>query len=245
MKTRKLRLIAMSLLVGLASAHAQSVDDIIAKHVDAIGGKEKIDGIKSVYAEASMEVMGNNAPTVTTILVGKGYKSEMDFAGSKIVTCITPTFGWQINPMQGKTTADSIPADMMRGAKAQFDPGEPGSPLIDYAAKGNKVELEGTSDNNGVKDYKIKLTSKDSAVYTYYIDPTTYYIMKQEMTVSVQGQDALTTITFADYKKTDYGFVYPMTIQLTVPQGFTLNITSSKVVINKEIDPHIFDMPKM
>jgi outer membrane lipoprotein-sorting protein len=244
MKTLKFGLIAVSLLAGVAFAQAQSVDDIIAKHVDAIGGKEKINGIKSIYTEATMEVMGNNAPTVTTILIGKGYKSEMDFAGSKIISCFTPTFGWQINPMQGKTTADTIPPEMMRGAKAQFDPGEPGSPLIDYAAKGNKVVLDGTSDNNGVKDFKLKLTSKDSAVYTYYIDPTTYYIVKQEMNVNVQGQDALTSIMFSDYKKTDYGFVYPMSIVLTVPQGFTLNITNTKVQINKDVDPQIFEMPK-
>jgi hypothetical protein len=241
MKTLKFGLVGVWIFVAVTFARAQTVDDIINKHINAMGGKDKISSIKTVYTEGDVEVMGQNATMTTYILNGKAFKSETEISGSKIIQCYTQTGGWMINPMSGQTSAVPVPKEQLRGQKSQF---QVGGPLFDYAAQGSKAELLGTEDFNGAKDYKIKLTTSDSAVVTYYIDPTTYYISKAVTQVNMEGQDAETTIVFSDYKKTDYGFVYPMTLQLTVPQGFTLGITIKKVEINKDIDPQIFDMPK-
>ena len=52
-----------------------------------------------------MEVMGNQAPVVEQLLEGKGFKSEIDFNGSKIIQCYTDKGGWSVNPMAGATDA--------------------------------------------------------------------------------------------------------------------------------------------
>lgn len=227
--------------MSISGIRAQTADDIIAKHIEAIGGKAKLSSIKSIYVESTTEVMGNEAPTITYILNGKAYRSETDFNGQKIIQCITDKGGWAINPMTGNTKPQVIPDEQLKGSKEQL---KAGGPLFDYAARGSQVELQGKDTANGVNAYKIKLTTKDSSIVTYYIDPATYYIVRTVNRVSAGGQDVETRINFSNYQKTDFGYVIAMKQELILPQGLTLNITNKKVEINKDIDPGIFEMPK-
>jgi hypothetical protein len=242
-KTMKFPVIA-SLAVGLLAgvvAKAQTADEIVNKHIAAIGGKEKISSIKSVYIEADMEVMGNNAPSVTYIVNGKGFRNDVEFNGQKITRVVTDKGGWALNPMMGQTAAEAMPADQ---AKAEAGQIFVGGPLFDYAAKGTKVELVGKEDVNGVSAHKLKVTTKEGTESTYYIDPTTFYVVKVVNKISMNGEQIETSAVFSKYTKTEYGFVMPATTELTLPQGFTLNVNNKKVEINKEIDPKLFDMPK-
>ena len=81
-------------------------------------------------------------------------------------------------------------------------------------------------------------------VTTYFIDPNTYYVVKAISSSTTPGQEGETIVTFSDYKKTDFGYVFPMGQQITLPQGISLNITHKKVEVNKDIDPKVFEMPK-
>src|SRR5438105_9366064 len=98
------------------AVYAQSADDIINKHIEAIGGKDVLNKITSLYMEVSTQVMGNEMPGKVTILNGKGYKSEADFNGQTIVQCITDTSGWMINPMAGMTQATPMPAEAYKAS---------------------------------------------------------------------------------------------------------------------------------
>jgi hypothetical protein len=93
------------LLFGV-SISAQTADEVIAKYVKAMGGKEQLARITSVYTESKADIMGMESVQKTTILNGKGYKTEIEIMGSVITTCITETGGWSINPMQGSGSAD-------------------------------------------------------------------------------------------------------------------------------------------
>jgi hypothetical protein len=59
----------------------------------------------------------------------------------------------------------------------------------------------------------------------------------------MQGQPTEFTISFSDYKKTDFGVVIPYTVSLDMGQ-FNLKNTITKVEVNKTVDPSIFEMPK-
>ena len=232
--------LAVALLAGTV-VQAQTVDEIVNKHIEAIGGKDKINAIKSLYIEADMEVMGNTAPSVTYIVNGKGYRNDVDFNGSKITRVVTDKGGWAINPMMGQTTAEAIPAEQVKSESQQIFVG---GPLFDYATKGNKVELAGKEDVNGKPAHKLKVTTKDGTESTYFIDAATYYLSKVVNKVTIEGQPVETSVVFSKYTKTDFGYVAPFTTELTLPQGFTLNINNKKVEVNKEIDMKLFDMPK-
>lgn len=233
-------LIKRSLFVGIATLgittlHAQTADEIVNKYIDAIGGRTIISGVKSLIVESTVEVMGQEAPSTTYILAGKGFKSETDFGGQKMVQCVNTSGGWMINPMAGATTATAIPADQAKASLSQL---EIGGPLVDAAAKGNKVELIGKDS----ADYKLRLTVGPATI-TYYINAKTYLIDKQVSKAAVNGQEVETTVTFSDYRKTDFGFTVAYAQALDLPQ-ISLNIVNKKITVNAPIDPAMFEMPK-
>ena len=86
-----------------------AVDEIVSKHVEALGGKDAINKVKSVYMESTISMMGADNPSTTTIVDGVGFKSEMEFNGTKIVQTFTDKGGWIINPMTGGTAATPMP----------------------------------------------------------------------------------------------------------------------------------------
>jgi hypothetical protein len=234
MKKIKLLLLALA-TITTSSINAQTVDEVIGKYLDAIGGKEKLSQVKSIYFENSMEVMGNSAPQKEYLIEGKGYKSEVDFNGMSIVNCYTDKSGWIINPMQGGSNAEAMPDALYKSGKTQI---YLSGGLQDYAAKGYKAELAGKEGDT----FKIKLTDGNNETY-YFIDAKTYLLTKSVIKSEMMGQSVDVTTTYSDYKKTDFGITLPHAKNIDMGM-FQLAQKVDKVEVNKQIDPKIFEMPK-
>ncbi|HVZ57150.1 MAG TPA: hypothetical protein VG870_10865 [Chitinophagaceae bacterium] len=235
MKPKNLIMPVLALLVS-ASLHAQTAEDIVAKHLDAIGGKDKIAQIKSLYMETSSQIMGNDAPGTTTILNGKGFRTEVEFNGNKMIQCVSDKGGWSVNPMNGGT-AEAMPDEQYKSIKDQISIG---GDLVNYADKGIKISLVGKSADG----YQLKLTSPDSTETSYYIDPATYYISKMVKKGDMMGQEVEVTTTYSNYQKTDFGYVVPFQVDIDFGGAFSMTTTVKKVEVNKAVDPTLFDMPK-
>jgi len=229
-------LFLLAAVVGFTPLRAQTAEEIASKNADALGGKSSIDAVKSVVIESNITVMGNDATTTTHILYGKGYKSETDFNGTKIVNVVTDKGGWAIVPPAGITTATAVPDEQYKATRHLVDLA---GPLYNYAAKGSKIELAGQDS----ADYKIKLTTADGVVINIFVNKKTYFVDKMVQTLSVQGQEGEMSVVYSDYRKTDNGYVMPWSMEQSYPQ-YSLTITNKKIDVNKDIDPTIFDMPK-
>jgi hypothetical protein len=228
--------IVLAAVLVSTSLHAQTAEEIVSKHIDAIGGKAAVESVKTLYIESDVDIAGNTAPSTTWIVSGKGFKTEMDFGGNKFQQCVTDKGGWMINPMAGSATPQPIPDEQLKTMKGQINVG---GPLYDYAAKGSKIEMAGQDS----ADYKIKMTTSAAVNVTFFINKKNYLIDKTVSTANIQGQDMETTVTFSDYRKIDGGYMLNFGQQVSLPM-YTLNITHKKVEVNKPIDTAIFEMPK-
>jgi hypothetical protein len=220
-----------------APQSAPSADDIVARHLDAVGGKAVISQVNSVTMETSAQIMGNDAPGTTTILNGVGYKQETDFNGTSIIQCYNDKGGWQVNPMAGAADPAPMSDDEYKNGKEGM---YIGGGLYDYAAHGSKIELVSSGDDG----YKVKLTTKDGVDTTFTFDPKTYLIKTLIRKGQMQGQDVDITISYSDYRKTDIGYLMPYQMGVDFGGQFQLSIAVKSVELNKTIDPAIFEMPK-
>jgi len=232
--------LAFILLAAGVRLQAQTADEIIAKHIDAMGGKDKLQALKSLYMEGvAVMANGTEIDTKTWKVKDKLYRQEISFGMGNVVIIATPTKGWTSNPRSGGTFAP-MPDEALKAAQPQMDPS---GPFVDYAAKGNKVELQGTDTaSGGKKCYKLKVTFPSGQEVTYYIDAQTYYIDRESrkgggmMGGGGGGRrdpNAPFNIDFSDYQKTPDGYVFPNTI---IAGGFGAKTSVEKLEINKDVD---------
>ena len=226
--------------MGASHAKAQTADEIVNKWVNAMGGHDKLKSIQTVYTENDVTIMNNPATNTTWLADGKGYKSVTDFSGQKIIDCYIKDGGWSVNPLAGQPAPASMPGQQVKMGQLQL---EAGGPLLDYASRGGKVELQGKDSVNGAPAYKIKLTTKDGMEVSYFISNSSFYIVREVIKMKADGQDFEISWIKSDYRKTPEGFIMPYATELTIP-GVTINFAVKKIEINKALDAGVFDMPK-
>lgn len=239
MNTMKTCMIALIALISRTTIKAQTADDVIAKHIVAIGGKDKLSQMNTIYIESTIEAMGNESPNKVYIINGKAYRNESDMMGQTMVQVVNDKSGWAIMPFGGSSDPTAMTDD---DYKASADAIYAGDALINYTTNGGKVELQGQEKVNDINAYKIKYTSKLGYETTYYIDPSNNYIIQSVRQGNAMGQAVTVTTTYSDYQKTDFGVFMPYTTNTDMGQ-FAFKLNTKKIEINKDIDAKIFDMP--
>lgn len=232
---KKLSLLLILVLSG-ALLSAQTADDVIAKYLDAVGGKKTISNIKSMYVEMTMDFMGMQGTSKTTTLSGKGVKQELDIMGSTVVNCITDEGGWSINPMMGGTTPQDMTEDQYNASKDQI---HVGGPFVNYAELGYKVELAGEGTVGSAAAHKIKMTSPENVVTEYFFDKDSGYLLRAIQ----QGDMGETISTFSDYRK-DKGYATPYKIDIDAGGQVQIATNITKLELNVPVDESIFDKPE-
>jgi len=230
-------------IVFMQFAQGQSVDEIINKYIDARGGKEKLKSITSVYMEGARQMMGNEVPVKVTIVQGKLFRNDFEFGGSSGYTIVTPVAGWSLIPMRSPTP-EPITEDRLKAMQAQLDIA---GPLVDYAAKGNKAELQGKETVNGKEAYKIKLTTSGGKEISYFIDTQTNLVIQTRQMAGGMGaqrgsgnaQEKEVITDFSDYSAVD-GILFAHTISNPGAGPMGGSTTFDKIELNKPVDESLY-----
>jgi outer membrane lipoprotein-sorting protein len=240
MKIKTFLMLAV-LAAGIQLSTAQSVDDVINKHFEAMGGRDKVANLKTMKLVCSVEIApGMKAPITMYFVNGKSMRVEVEVQGMKILSAVDGDSGWAINPMSGKKDAERMNPDEIKEAKDQMDLS---GPLFNYKEKGNTVELLGKEDMEGTEVYKIKVGKKNGDMQYDFVDAETYLLLKETTTHKSADKETSGDVLFSDYRKVDgLMFAYSMENRETgSAQGQVLKVES--VEINPSIDKNMFKMP--
>lgn len=221
-------------LVCAQFAQAQTVDEVIDKYMAAIGGKEKLTGLTSVYMQGVSVINGNEITNTTYKVNDKLFRNEINFGMGTSVRLITPEKGWSSNPRNGGAFTEMKPEQLAQSIHMMDCAG----PLVNYAAKGHKAELMGKDTVENMESYKIKLTTKGGKEIFYWVDSKTYLINKVSQKENFGGREVEIATLYKDYKAVD-GILFPFTAVLKGGFGGG-EMTFEKIEVNKPVDAKLY-----
>ena len=236
-------------LMTVAGAYAQApeaaplptVDDIIAKNLQAKGGAAKWQSMKSVKMTGKMTAQGTEMPLTVYAMRPNFNRQEITMAAGKAIQAFDGTTAWVVNPMLGIETPQAVPGPAAELAKnsADFD-----GALINYKAKGNDIELVGKEQLEGKDVYHLKVTTKGGPVQHYLLDADSGIELRMSAEVELGGgQKQTLTTAMSNYKQVD-GIMIPHTVTQTAGGRTLLQWTITTVEFNAVPDDSIFRLPK-
>ena len=240
------RILAAVLLTALLAplASAQTVDEIIAKNIAARGGMEKIKAVKSMRMTGKM-TMGQGMEAPFTMMMKRPNRSRVEFTiqGMTGVQAFDGKNAWSVMPFAGRKEPEAMSAEESKqmSDQADFD-----GLLVDYAAKGNKVELLGKDKFEGTDAYKLKVTQPSGNVRVVWIDAETWLELGADGKRTMRGTEVEYKSLMSDYKDAGGGLLvaYTMQSQFQTAHGpMTQTMTVDKVELNVAAADTLFDLP--
>jgi len=221
---------------AVTSVSAQDLDKILNDHFKA-SAQDKMSKISSVTIKGKISAMGMDMGiTVYQARPGK-FRMEADFAGSTLIQTYNGTTGWTYAPAMGIAQPQQLGAEELKSVVRQADMD---SPLWDYKAKGNKLELLGSSDDGSA--YKVKLTAPEGDVMTIFINKETSLISKMISTQFANGMDMEIETDVKDYKSVKG---IPVAHYMATKMGGQVvsTITFDNVEYDQKLDAALFEKP--
>ena len=217
------------LALSICSLSAQTIDQIVANHLNALGGETKLKEVKSVVMENTIKVQALEMVNQTSIVVNNAVRSESKIMGNNLVQAFDGSTAWENTPvMMGGSGQSQVMAKEMAGSVInQADP----FPLLNYAAKGTKLELLDTENSN----YHLKITPKMGGEFEIWIDTETNLAVKQK---SMQNGQEI-EIVFSNYAEIE-GINFALRMET---MGGMITVDTKSIKLNSTIDESIFKMP--
>ena len=238
MRPLKLSLLASALLLGSVTMKAQSADEVMNKHIAAVGGAESWKKVTSIKRSGTVSVQGNECKLTMTQSQRKGFRMDLDFdMGGTVLNnyvILTNTEGWQYFPVGGQTAPQAMTPEQVKESQEELDLTDD---VIKLKTAGTKVSYDGKEQVDGKECHKLSYATKDGDPVTLHFDATTGYLVKKTEKMEMQpGQKIDAASSYSDYKKLPEGISLPMSGNDPTLGAFTF----TSVDINKGVDDSAF-----
>ncbi len=222
-----------------------SASQIVDKNVAARGGLSAWRAIQSMSITGKLDAGGKKDTLLPyTLQVKRPNKQRLaiEFAGRTALQVFDGEHGWKLRPYLNRPDPEPFSAEERRKAAAepQLD-----GPLVDYAARGSKVEVEGTEMLDGQGTYRLKVTTKQGHEQHIWIDGSTFLEARMDGNPRrFDGRMRKVETYLRDYRRVE-GVMMPFVAETRiegVPGSHSMTI--EKVVLNEKIDDGAFTKPQ-
>ena len=191
-------------------------------------------------------------PFVMELKRPRKMRFELQFSGQTAIQVFDGANGWKLRPYLNRRVVEPYTTEEMKAASTQA---ELDGFLVDYAAKGTKIELAGMEKVENRDTYKLKLTTKNGQALHVWIDADTFLEAK------IEGQPRLldgtyhaVEVYYRDYRPVN-GLQIPYVLETRVlpvartkmglrdPAVPPEKIMIEKVVVNPQFDDALFTKP--
>jgi hypothetical protein len=249
------------------TAPKMTAAQIVDKNIAARGGLAAWRAVQTMEMKGKMEAGGNQRtamsvpgekvglkvvaprpkdqaqlPFVMYLQRGRKMRVEIEFKGQTAIQVYNGTQGWKVRPFLNRHEVESFTPEELKAASTQTDLD---GLLIDYAAKGSKVELESTDQVDGRNAYNLKVTDRNGNARHVWVDAETFLDVKVEGTPRrLDGKYRPVVTYFRDYRSVN-GLVMPYLLETAV-EGVrdTEKILIENIVSNPRLDESQFAMPR-
>jgi hypothetical protein len=222
-----------------------SADQIVDRNVTARGGDRAWRAVQTMSFAGKLDAGGKHEtelPFVMQMKRPRKSRVEVTFANDKAVQVYDGTQGWKLRPYLGRRNVEPFTSDELKAASMESDLD---GLLIDHAAKGIRVDLEGVDKVEGNDAYKLKLTMKSGQVRHLWVDAKTFLEVKVDGNPRrMDGKLRPVEIYYRDYKSVS-GLMLPYVLETSV-QGTRLShkMTVENILVNPKLDDSLFTAPK-
>src|SRR5256714_2456315 len=237
---------AAAMAADTGPAATLTAAQIVERNVAARGGLQAWRAVNTVTMSGQLEAGGKkNSELPFVMKMKRGHKSRLEirFADQTAVQVYDGARGWKLRPFLGRDEVEPYTPAEAKSATAWE---ELDGPLVDYAAKGTKVELAGKEAVEGNDAYKLRLTTKSGEQRNIWIDAASFLELKIEgQPRKIDSKMRKVAIYYRDYK-TENGLTTPRVLETVVEgakPGRKMNI--ERVVVNEPMQDDLFEKPQL
>jgi len=230
------------LIVTLAAAQAQelTLEEILKRNEDAIGGAVAIDGIQTLKLTAHSVMAGSKKGFSMVVMTKRPnlVRMEMTVQGNEVIMGYDGVTAWRVTGSGEPEKLDQASASRLKDTSMNTSIGA----LTSLRAAGHQLELLGKEDAAGGPAYKVKVTMKDGMTAVYYLDAKTFLPVRTIATVSTAGKDMEVESYPTDYRRVG-GIMFAHSIDQRVGGSSIGKLTYEKIEVNEPMEDKIFQMP--
>ena len=240
LKTVASMVCAALVAVMASTAAAQTADEVIAKNIEAQGGKKALLGIKGLERKGNVAVDGSFGQMEGTIeeisIPWKKARRGLDLAIFVQTDGFNEKAAWR-EDMNGVREIEGEEAAQIKSSVEL----NPFVTLADRGAKAEKLE-DGKVDD--VDCYVLQVSIKDRPPIKFFIDKATNLIKRSSLTQSnPQFGEIEVVMDFGDYK--EFG---PIKLanknKIALGEALQIETTYTETKVDGKIDEKIFDKPE-
>jgi outer membrane lipoprotein-sorting protein len=237
MNAKNLFMMAALLALTVGAAQAQDTptgEEIVQRSIEASGGEEAQNAVKTWYSEAEMEIVGMGLTGTIQAWQSRPSKSYtlMKLPGiGEIIQCSDGTNVWEVNPMTGPRVYEGEEKEFMLFS-SRFD-----TSSVDGFF--DEVENEGEEDIDGEACYKVRMTSSAVGDMITWFSKESGLGRRTEMTMESQMGTITVQMDMLEYTEA-HGLKLPKKI-LQSTMGQKISMVFTKYEGNADIPEDRFE----